>query len=232
MSGVPRSSVAGCLKRAAKTVAMRAPARRARQRYSTSSPQMKNSSRTRPIRSTRSRVSSTPLNGITTPATSPSTAAASTSAILCTTRDRPGSRIGKQSRDSSCSATTAGPTKSWSAMCGSRSPRQSDAGVPSSSIIQTRSAPRSSAAASPAWNPPAPPVLRPSSTTVTGTGDPSARSTSTVSSVEALSTTRISSGSTVPRPVSVTSRVTRSRRLKVTATATIRGVVRGASGTR
>jgi len=68
--------------------------------------------------------------------------------------------------------------------------------------------------------------------TVSGTGDPRARSASTVSSVEALSTTRISSGSAVPRPVSVTSRVTRWRRLKVTATATIHGVVRGASGTR
>jgi len=74
-------SLAGCLKRAATTVATRAPARRARQRYSTSSPQMKNSSRTRPIRSTSARVTSTPLNGITTSATSPSTAAASTSAI-------------------------------------------------------------------------------------------------------------------------------------------------------
>ena len=44
--GVPRSSVAGCSKIAGTIVATRAPAFLARQRYSTSSPQMKNSSRT------------------------------------------------------------------------------------------------------------------------------------------------------------------------------------------
>ena len=137
--------MAGCRNRAATTVPVRAPALRARHRYSTSSPQMKNSSRGVPMRSTSSRVTSTPLKGMTTSAITPSRAAASTSAIRCTTEARPGSRIGKHSREGSCSASTAGPQKSKSSWSSSTF-RQSGSGMPSSSISQTRSAPPSTAA--------------------------------------------------------------------------------------
>ena len=82
--------MAGWGKRLSTTVATRAPAARARQRYSTSSPQMKNSSRGRPMRSTRSRVRRTPLKGMTTSSSRPSRAARVTSARSCTTRAVPG----------------------------------------------------------------------------------------------------------------------------------------------
>ena len=88
----------------------------------------------------------TPLNGITTSGIRPSRAARSTSAIWCTTLVRPGSRIGKQRRVGSCSASTAGPQKSRSVRVRSLA-RQSVSGRPSSSISQARSAPRSIAQA-------------------------------------------------------------------------------------
>ena len=72
------------------------------------------------------------------------------------------------------------------------------------------------------WNPPAPPVFSVSRITVSGVVVPAAARASAVPSLEALSTTTTSSGTTLPASSDATSRVTMSRRLKVTTTAMIR----------
>ena len=215
--GVPRSPTLGWCTLAPTTVAIRPPARSARSRYSWSSPQMKNSSRGRPIRSTSSRVTSTPLNGMTTSRIRPSTAAAATSSIRCTTLVPPGSRIGKTRRSGSASSTTTGPQKSSSSLRASSVPRQSGSGIPSSSISQARSAPRSIAHSRPSWNPPAPPRFSARVRCVT----PAPVSHSPLPSLDALSTTRISSTSGTSRS-RATRRCSSGRRLNVTTTATTR----------
>ena len=197
--GVPRSPTAGCRTRGATTVATRAPALSARQRYSTSSPQMKNSSRGSPIRSTSSRVTSTPLNGITTSSIS-AVAGGRARRRRCRARRvaPPGSRIGKHQPvrvvlvDDDRAPEVEVARRARAAARGSPA-----SGRPSSSISQTRSAPRSMRQARPSWKPPAPPLLRSRVRATTHRRrrlrGRSSASHSPVPSVEALSTTMTSS---------------------------------------
>ena len=163
---------------------------------------MKNSSRGRPIRSTSSLVTRTPLKGITIPSIRSFFAARRTSSTACTTRVLPGRRMGNTRRSGSASSTTRGPQKSRLSDSTSSWSRQSTSGRPSSSISHTRSASRSIAHASPSWKPPAPPRLvvrvRPLSGTSPVVGR--AASHSPVPSDDALSTTSTSARpSTCPR---------------------------------
>ena len=180
---------------------------------------MKNSARTVPIRSTSSRVTKTPLNGMTTSGTMPATLTASSSARVRVTVAVPGSLIGKQSSAGRCSVSTAGPQKSNSPRCRSKMSRQSGVGSPSSSISQAKLAPKSCDHCRPVWKPPAPPKFVGSVRHNTrGSALVSSANHSPVPSLDALSTTRMASTAS-----SVRSRETRrcssASRLKVTTTA-------------
>ena len=139
----------------------------------------------------------------------------------------PGSRIGKhQPARGRPRRRRPGPRSRGRSSWPSSVARQSGSGSPSSSISQTRSAPRSTAQRSPvveaagaapvacqgAGRAPAPRLGAP----------PARRSHAPVPSVEALSTTRISSSPGDLAAARATSRWSSARRLKVTTTAAMR----------
>ncbi len=219
-----RCPVAGWRNRDPTTVATRARAARARQRYSTSSPQMKNSSRGRPIQSTSSRVTSTPLNVDHDVLEEP--ALGGPRHVRQVVHDARGA--GEPDREAQPVESVLGHHGRSEEVVAVDVLEQVGQDIrwrrPSSSINHSRSAARSWARAMPAWKPPAPPVLRSSLRTSTGTvSSPASRSQSAaVPSVEALSTITSRSGRRVWASTARAMRSSRADRFQVTTTATIR----------
>ena len=156
-------------------------------------------------------------------------AAASTSAIRCTTRGAArAAGSGSTAGPGRASATTSRPPEVEVVVGEQQDSRQSGSGSPSSSISQTRSAPRSTRPASPSWKPPAPPRV---------VGQLERRSAADRAGLrprQPLPPCRRwrrcrppgSRPSPAASPAAATSRCSRVSRLKVTTTATIRGGTR------
>ena len=207
----------------------RRPARRARGTR-TSSPQMKNSSRGSPIRSTSSRVTSTPLNGITTSSSSPSRAARvdvgevvhDPGAAGQPDREAPAGRGRPRRR-------RPGPRSRARRVVEQRGrgSRRSGSAVVVHQPDQVGVA-LDAPSASPSWKPPAPPVLR--SRRAAPRPAPSARRRAGQPLAGAVGRgvvdDQTSSSPSICASSRATSRCSRPSRLKVTTTATMRGTDR------